>query len=204
MKCAAETRLSSREFGEVAAVDGVHQPSRGPWYCEYPAETMHFQHTAVMQELLPDPGADDPAGLWLVWSDDGRRELRWRQPCASRLPSDEDDEGVPCILPAGHGGRCDAQPGNAYEPNPQMQDRINDKIRSMRALETARALNCPAVSIRDGWDADAEADYARWADVDHTTCPPAALCHQAVLLLAAEDQTAFQAFVDRHLPNPTW
>jgi len=202
MKCEAETLLSSREFGEVVALDSVHQPSRGPWYCEYPAGTMHFQHAAVVQERLPDSDDDDPPGFWLVWNDDGRRELRWRPLCATRLPSDEDEDGVPCVLPAGHGGKCDAQLGNEYQPNKEMQDRINDEVMSMRALETARALACPTVPIRDGWDA--EADYERWADVDHETCPPGALCHQAALLLKADDEAAFRAFVDRHLPNPTW
>jgi hypothetical protein len=62
VKCSAETMLTSHEFARVQAVDdGIHQPARGRWYCEYPAATMHFRHVVVVQERESTGPDDDPA-----------------------------------------------------------------------------------------------------------------------------------------------
>ncbi len=192
--------LTSREFAEVKAVNGAHRSVKGPWYCEYPAATIHFQHAAVVQDHESTGPDDDTEPMWLRWSDDGRRELRWAPGCPTRL-STEDEDDVHCVLPAGHGGDCDAEQNNVYEPNKEIRDQIMEMAARIRAIQTARALNCPTVTIRDD-PADAEADYAQWENTDHAAaCPPMALCHQAETLLASEDEAAFQAFIEPFVPK---
>ena len=203
-KCPAETYLSTREFDEVKTVpDGAHQPRKGPWYCEYPAATIHFQHTVVVQQVkLANPAnPDDEADpLWLVWSDDGRRSLRWRPGCLAELPSD-DVEDLLCVLPAGHGGDCDADMDNEYQPSAEMQQTITDVYHRMVAIKTARAMGCPTVPIRDFEHAEAADDFARWGELDHSAhCPLDAACHQAAALSAAGDEAGFQEFIDRYRP----
>jgi hypothetical protein len=202
-KCPAATYLSSREFDEVKAVpDGSHQPRKGPWYCEYPAATMHFQHTAVVQQVPPANPADldnEPDPLWLVWSDDGRRSLRWLAPCPTLLPSPDDTDGLYCVLFAKHGGDCDSDQDNEYQPSAEMQKKLTDTYHRLQAILTARAMGCPTLVIRD--DEHAQDDFARWSQMDHAvTCPPEAVCHQAAALLDAGDEAGFQALLDRYRP----
>jgi hypothetical protein len=202
-KCPAETHLSSHEFGEVQAVhDGVHEPRKGPWYCEYPATTMHFQHTVVVQQVQPANEADptvEPDPLWLVWSDDGRRSLRWQPACPTLLPSDEDPDGLFCVLPANHSGGCDSDQDNEYKPTADQRQKIADAYSRIQVILAARALSCPTLVIRDG--EHEEADYARWSEMDHAvTCPPDAPCHQASALLDAGDEAGFHEFIARYRP----
>jgi hypothetical protein len=195
-KCQAQTYLSAREFSEVDGFKGPHQPTKGPWYCEYPGSTIHFQHSAAVQgpPLAEAPADDDRPDLWLLWSDDGRRELRWRPGCQTRFPNEEDEEGDLCILPGGHRGRCDASVNNEYQPSKEMIERIQQVEARIRVIQTCRALRCPTVVIREG--DDEAADYEQWNALDHSvSCPDDAPCHQAEKLSKDDDQAAFDAFI---------
>lgn len=54
-------------------------------------------------------------------SDSSPRSLRWRAGCPTEL-SNDDVEDLLCVLPAGHGGDCDADQDNEYQPTAEMRD----------------------------------------------------------------------------------
>lgn len=92
--CSVATVLTAEEQATLEALDGDHQVE-DTLHCEIQQGHDGHPHMSLGQALNPDE-------WWLVWDDDGVRDLKVLPPCEVEDPTSTHQ----CVLPLYHPGRC--------------------------------------------------------------------------------------------------
>ncbi|WP_433855170.1 hypothetical protein [Streptomyces kronopolitis] len=107
MPCSAEVALTDDEVRALNALPGADfEVDAEPLGCDFGVHGPNVQHT-VCAQMQYEPGR--LVLWWLLWDDEGRRELRISPGCQKVVVSDA------CLLIEDHPGTCDQSIGFARE-----------------------------------------------------------------------------------------
>lgn len=108
MPCSAEVALTDDEVRALNALPGADfEVDAEPLGCDFGVHGPDVQHTACAQMQYTEP--DGVERWWLLWDDEGRRELRIAPGCQKVVVSDT------CLLIEDHPGTCDQSIGFTRE-----------------------------------------------------------------------------------------